>query len=192
MEREVNVTLMQLLEKNLNYQTHSGKGVGTDKEWRHRYISLFYEENFKQFKDKPINLLEIGTGHGGSLILWNDYFEKGLIFGVDVNNYTDPVITTYPRITTFLTNAYTEEFADKFALPAFDIVIDDGPHTLNSFLDCIRIYFPRVKKGGVLVIEDIPQFDFAEFLKKQYPQGTIYDTREETGISDNIMFVLWK
>lgn len=193
MEREANVTLMELLEKNDHYHAMCGRNVGTDKEWRHKYISTFYEEHFAKYKDKEINLLEIGTGHGGGLLLWNDYFEKGNIYGVDVNDYTNPeFIKAQPRIKTFLKNGYSTDFAAT--LPDFDIVIDDGPHTLTSFVECIEVYLSKVKPGGMLVIEDIPDLGYTKALisKTQGHKHTVVDTREISGLSDNIMFVIWK
>lgn len=185
-------TLMELLEANGNYASKSGRGIGTDKEYNHNYITSFYEEHFKPYQYKEITLLEIGTGHGGSLILWNDYFQKGSIMGVDVNDYVDPVIDTYPRIKRFQGNGYDRNFADS--LPAFDIVIDDGPHTLESFIECIDVYLPKVKKDGLLVIEDIPEISYIDTLKKRIGNlpYKVIDTREQYGRFDNIMFIVFK
>lgn len=183
---------MDLLKLNENYASKSGRGIGTDKEYNHNYISSFYEEHFKCYQEQEINLLEIGTGHGGSLILWNDYFPRGNIYGVDVNDYVNPIIDTYPRIKRFHGNGYEQSFADS--LPGFDIIIDDGPHTLESFIDCIKIYLPKVKKDGMLIIEDIPDIDHISHLVKltgKLPYKVI-DTREQYGRFDNIMFIVFK
>lgn len=186
------MNLLELLEHNDQYHSKSGRGVGTDKEWRHKYVSTFYNERFEKYKDQPVNLLEVGTGHGGSLIMWSDYFEHGSIFGVDVNDYTDPIIKTYPRIKTSLRDGYTREFADS--LPGLDIAIDDGPHTLPSFIKFIDIYLPKVKKDGVLIIEDIPDIEYTKTLAEKVPgyNYEILDTREIANLFDNIMFVVWK
>lgn len=185
-------TLMELLTLNENYASKSGRGIGTDKEYNHNYITSFYEEHFKCYQDQAINLLEIGTGHGGSLILWNDYFPSGNIYGVDVNDYVNPIIDSYPRIKRYHGNGYDKAFADS--LPGFDIVIDDGPHTLDSFIQCVDIFLPKVKKGGMLVIEDIPEIEHTEVLKNKI--GTlpykVVDTREQYGRFDNIMFIVFK
>lgn len=186
------MTLCDLLLKNDNYHSVSGGGIGTDKEWRHRYCSAFYDKHFLDYKDKELNLLEIGTGHGGSLFLWHDYFSKANITGIDVNNYTDPKINRLSRAKTIITNAYSLEVASN--LPDFDIVIDDGPHTFDTHIQFLRLYLPKVKAGGVLVIEDIPDINWPKKYEEYctgYKHLTI-DTREETGLHDNIMFVVWK
>lgn len=192
MERKINMTLLELLEVNDHYHSKSGNDIGTDKEWRHLYISTFYEEEFKRYKDKEVSLLEIGTGHGGSLIMWNDYFEKGSIYGVDVNDYTDPIIKTYPRIHTSIDNAYSKKFVED--LPGFDIIIDDGPHTFDSHIKTLELYISKVKKGGMLIIEDIPDIKYTErYVEMTQDYVTrVIDTREQSGLHDNIMFILWK
>lgn len=185
-------TLMELLIQNENYSSKSGRGIGTDKEYNHNYVTSFYEEHFKRYQDQEINLLEIGTGHGGSLILWNDYFPRGSIYGIDVNDYVNPIIDTYPRIKRFHGNGYEQSFADS--LPGLDIVIDDGPHTLDSFISCIKIFLPKIRKDGMLIIEDIPDpnhiFPLVNLIGNL--SHKVVDTREKYGRFDNIMFIVYK
>jgi cephalosporin hydroxylase len=192
------MNLKKLLKDNDNYKSRCSKGnnivnfCGTDKEYEHHYVSSFYEDNFLKLKNKEINLLEIGVQFGGSLYLWNDYFQQGNIYGVDVVNLTDDVIHSFTRIKRFLKDAYDAKFADS--LPDFDIVIDDGPHTLDSFIKCIDLYLPKIKSGGFLIIEDIPEIQHAIKLLNYVKnfKKTIIDTREKYRKSDNIMFVVEK
>jgi cephalosporin hydroxylase len=44
-------------------------------------------------------------------------------------------------------------------LPEFDMVIDDGLHTMEANLETLKIVFPYLKKGGVYVIEDVNQYE---------------------------------
>lgn len=186
------MNLMELLEANDNYASKSGRGIGTDKESLHKYVSSFYEEHLQCYRDKNLTILEIGTGHGGSLILWHDYFPYANIIGVDVNDYVNPVIDSYPRIKRHHGNGYNVSFANS--LPDLDIVIDDGPHTLDSFIACLQIYLPKVKKGGMLVIEDIPDIRHIEELKKYIGdyKYKVIDTREQYNRFDNIIFCVCK
>lgn len=188
------MTLLELLKQNNNYASKSGQGIGTDKEfiYDHHYVSSFYDEHFIKYKDKPINLLEIGVQYGGSLLLWNDYFQNGTIYGVDIEDKTDPIINTFPRIKRTIGNAYDDNIAST--LPEFDIVIDDGPHTLNSFEACLRIYLPKVRQGGVLVIEDIPDLEYIKYLRvlTEGYEDKVVDTRSQYGRFDNIMYAVFK
>ena len=36
-----------------------------------------------------------------------------------------------------------------------DILIDDGPHTLQSHQKLLELYLPKMNKGGYVIIEDI-------------------------------------
>ena len=41
-------------------------------KWQH-YFEV-YDRHFSKFRNKEINVLEIGVLHGGSLQMWRDYF----------------------------------------------------------------------------------------------------------------------
>jgi cephalosporin hydroxylase len=186
------MTLVELLKINDEYHSQSGNNIGTDKEFRHRYCSDYYDRILPCYRDNEIALLEIGTGHGGSLILWNDYFPKATIYGVDVGDMTSPAIKQYTRINTLIGDAYNKSFTDT--LPDFDIVIDDGPHSLNSFISFLDLYLPKVKDGGLLVIEDIPDINHIQSLIPKIGdlKYEVIDTREQTGLHDNISFIVYK
>jgi cephalosporin hydroxylase len=186
------MTLVELLKLNNEYHSQSGNNIGTDKEFRHKYCSDYYDRLMPYYQNKEITLLEIGTGHGGSLILWKDYFPKATIYGVDVTDMTHPSIKQHQQIKTLIGNAYNKSFADT--LPDFDIAIDDGPHTLDSFLSFLDLYLPKVKTGGLLVIEDIPSINHIQSLipKIGNLKYEVIDTRKETGLHDNISFIVYK
>ena len=78
------MTLLELYEQN------RAKYLDTDKEYpNHHYISKFYSEKLDKFKDKNLNILEIGVGSGGSLLLWNDFFSYALIYALDIGSSFD-------------------------------------------------------------------------------------------------------
>jgi hypothetical protein len=67
-----------LVEIQNKYKFH------TDKNSRHTYLK-HYDELFYPFQNKEIKLLEIGVLQGGSLMLWNKYFSKCTLFGIDID-----------------------------------------------------------------------------------------------------------
>ena len=117
---------------------------GTDKGSQKSYVDMFYECEFKRFRDQPIRILEIGFRHGASLALWSHYFSKAEIFGLDNGSdhsvtYTSPTCMEWlnlPNITTIYGDAYDLNFVDALT-GSFDIMIDDGPHSLLSQLKFI-------------------------------------------------------
>ena len=119
------MTLIEIINQN-DYIIKNG----TDKESKHKYCSAFYDKVFLDLKDKKLNILEIGIQNGSSLVLWNEYFKNSIIYGIDNTNFINDRLDTYPRIKTIIQDAYKKELTSN--LPLFDIIIDDGPHTLES------------------------------------------------------------
>ena len=185
-------TLVELIKQNNNYDEKGGGGHGTDKEALHQYCSLVYDRIMAPYQDKKIDFLEIGTSHGGSVLMWNDYFPNATIYTVDIDNKSLNALDNYPRIKKYLTNAYDTEFAKT--LPDFDIMLDDGPHTLESFIQFIKIYLPKLKPGGMLVIEDIGDIDYTRNMINLIGdlKYEVIDTRHVNNRFDNINFVVYK
>ena len=169
----------------------------TDKNTLHSYIDQYYEEAFGPYRDKSINILEIGTREGDSLRLWDVAFPKAEIWGID--NNIEPHLTEWvkgDRIHHVYGNAYDPILLET--LPIFDIVIDDGPHTEESQLDCVKLYLKKLNEGGFIVIEDIQDFSTVEKLKQEYVKcgGTkpvdVYDLRKIKDRYDDVIVVLYK
>ena len=115
------------------------------------YLDNFYDLIFPPLKNKCKNFLEIGCKNGGSIMLWKDYFSTDTnIYGIDIKDY--PSIEKTHKI---IGNAYSDNIINNFSDNYFDIIIDDGPHTYQSFLDVIKKYKSKLKWGGILIIEDI-------------------------------------
>ena len=142
------MTLIEIINQNDYIIKH-----GTDKEAKHKYCSAFYDNAFFDLKDKKLNILEIGIQNGSSLVLWNEYFKNSIIYGIDNTNFIKDRLDTYPRIKTIIQDAYKKELTSN--LPLFDIIIDDGPHTLESQIKFINNYFKKLNKNGKLFIEDV-------------------------------------
>ena len=159
-------------EKNLfgSWQTDSNgkmvESIFTDKGSSHSYIQHFYEDEFKKYQEKNINFLEIGIMSGGSLILWSNYFKNAKnIIGVDcTDEYLHPDCRDIEGVDYHFHDAYDKKFVKN--LTNLDIIIDDGQHTLDSQLECIELYLPKLNKGGVLIIEDVQdEKHFDKFIK---------------------------
>lgn len=199
---------MKLLEilKQFNLDVdflNDGYGVGgTDKNTCHSYIEHFYEIEFEKYKNKKVSILEIGIETGGSLKLWKEYFiNSKSIVGVDISD--DKVDSNYkniPGVDFYFFDAYDQKNADSFG--EFDIIIDDGPHTLESQLNCIELYLSKLKKDGLFIIEDIQHItDFDILIEKaktvsenidndfEYVVECI-DLRDKKGRWDDLIFLI--
>jgi hypothetical protein len=79
----------------------------------------------------------------------------------------------------------------------FDIIIDDGPHTLESMIFFIENYSKLLEEDGILVVEDVQSIEWIEDLKKVVPESLkqyicVYDLRENKKRYDDILFVINK
>lgn len=125
-------------------------GYCTDK-YQLGYYDHFYEKEFKSYLKSPINILEIGIRGGGSIKIWKEYFHpESNVYGGEIENFS-PIENT----TCYQMDMYSQEALNLFEDFYFDIIIDDGPHTYESFVDVITKYYSKLKDGGILVVEDV-------------------------------------
>jgi hypothetical protein len=133
------------------YQEHDDRLVH---KWNH-YIEV-YDKFFSSFRNKEIVFLEIGVSHGGSLQVWRKYFgEKALIIGVDINPECKKFEEGNTKI--FIGSQTDESFLTdlKSKIPAVDILIDDGGHTMKQQFITFKILYEHVKVNGLYVCEDL-------------------------------------
>jgi len=135
------------------FQSHDG--LGSDK-WS-SYIDI-YDHALRGYRTRPIDMLEIGIQNGGSLEIWAKYFPKArAIVGCDINTACESLSFSDPRISVVIGDAGEPETARKIGRIAetFDIVIDDGSHLSGDIIRSLALYFPRLKGGGLYIIEDL-------------------------------------
>jgi SAM-dependent methyltransferase len=165
------------------------QGKETDKDTLHSYIEV-YEQLFEKRRDSVRNVLEIGVFYGGSLLLWKEYFQKAVILGLDVNSmYRIPLDE---RVKVRINNAYSHSTLQS--LGKFDVIIDDGDHSLESMKFVASEYWRLLEQGGVLVIEDIHEIEWVDILRDCFPEHLrdkvkVYDLRHIKGRIDDIMLV---
>lgn len=115
------------------------------------YYDHFYEDHLIPYLNSPINILEIGIRGGGSIKIWREYFHPDSnVYGGEVENFA-PIENT----TCYKMDMYSQEALNLFDESYFDIVVDDGPHTYESFTSVITKYYPKIKEGGILIVEDV-------------------------------------
>lgn len=180
----------------------------TDKNTVHSYLPL-YESLLQDKKTTATTVLEIGIGdghqgigNGGSIKLWSDYFEKATVHAVECKPMTDiwDGLKDNERIVLHAsTNAYQDSFVEtEFKdTHTFDMILDDGPHTLQSMLKCIINYLPLVKPDGILIIEDVQSPNWIPILESIVPDTLkscikTYDLRKNKNRYDDLVFTVDK
>lgn len=134
-------------------------GYCTDK-YQLGYYDHFYEKEFKSYVKFPINILEIGIRGGGSIKIWKEYFHPdSKVYGGEIDSF-EPIANCI----CYQADMYTQDSLDLFEDSYFDIVIDDGPHTYESFELVITKYYSKLKDSGILVVEDITKNEWVSPL----------------------------
>jgi cephalosporin hydroxylase len=160
----------------------------------HKWIHYFdiYDRHFAPYRGRKLTVVEFGVSHGGSLQMWRGYFgRRALITGVDV----DPrcAALTGRGIDVVIGDQEDRQFLSGLAdrLGEIDIVIDDGGHTMGQQIATFEVLWPRVRDGGIYLVEDLhtsywPQYGggykrpgtFIEYAKDLIDQQHAWHSRE--------------
>jgi hypothetical protein len=133
---------------------------GTDKSSLRADYLRHYERLFAPWRDEQFNIIEIGVFGGASLRMWQRFFSRAQIVGVDI----DPRCRSYAgeRITVEIGSQNDPTFLHRLATnypPR--IVVDDGSHKSYDAIFTFERLFPTLEAGGIYVIEDL-HFHFDE------------------------------
>ena len=175
------------------YEKYRSKRVrrGSDKGTTHSYIGV-YEEILSKYVGKAANLLEIGVASGFSLLMWEEYLQNGTVHGIDLIPMPK-VLDGHLSISYHCMNAYDAgNLAEEMSDLSFDIFIDDGSHKLNDQLIAMCVLWPKVKPGGVLVVEDVFPASNVEIFSKCFGKVDVFDFRGLGGPYDDVLVVLNK
>jgi hypothetical protein len=126
-------------------------------KWHH-YFKI-YERHFNRFIGKNPIILEIGVADGGSLEMWNYYFDNECkIYGIDI----DPKCLGIPKklgdtnIDIEIGDQESREFWREYLKdkPKFDIIIEDGGHGMKQQIVTYEELYDSVSDNGVYLCED--------------------------------------
>jgi len=179
----------------------------TDKNTTHSYLPL-YQKLLEGKKHTAKNVLEIGIGdfgekNGGSIKLWRDFFTNATIYGLDIlpiDRVIDELLNDNRVILYTSTDAYNEQFFISNFLNKnikCDFMLDDGPHSLESMKQFIKLYSQIMTDDGILIIEDVQSINWINILKNEVPEHLkqfvkVYDLRSNKNRYDDIVFTIDK
>jgi hypothetical protein len=114
-----------------------------------------YERYFQRYINRPVFMLEIGTGQGGSARMWKQYFGPlARIVTVDIRNckqFAESQI--YVRTGSQSDAGFLRDIVAEFGAP--DIVLDDGSHRMQDVNASFDILFPALRSDGIYFVEDL-------------------------------------
>jgi hypothetical protein len=147
------------------------KNNNSDKSTSHNY-HIFYSYIFNKLdKNKSINILEIGLGTnnpdlvssmgtngrpGASLYSFREYLPNADIYGCDIDK--DILFNCYKIKTCYVDQLEKSSFdniSNSFGDLKYDLIIDDGLHSIGANFNTLLFALKNVKKNGWIVIEDI-------------------------------------
>jgi cephalosporin hydroxylase len=106
-----------------------------------------YERHFGPYVGRPLTMIEIGTGRGGSAKMWARYFGPfARVVSIDV----DPACRAFEddqvrvRIGDQSDEAFLASVLGEFGAP--DIVVDDGSHMMSHMIRTFEFLYPRISQ----------------------------------------------
>lgn len=132
--------------------------------------TLFYHSLFKNKRNEPLVIGEIGILHGSSLLMWKDYFANSMIYGFEYN--TDLINSFKQKSEDDQIQLVWLDVHDPLSITKtfhstemqYDLIIEDTTHQFEDQLRVIENVHPFLKPGGMLVIEDV----FKRFKEQDY------------------------
>ena len=200
----------ELCEIGKKYDTDksSQRNNVTDTRHCHPY-TLFYDGLFKNKKDEPLKIAELGILDGASLLMWKEYFTNANIYGFE---YNDHLINNFKhnfnndRITLTnidVTNKHSiiKAFGEVNLL--YDIIVEDTTHQFEDQIRVIENTYQYLKPGGILIIEDIfKSYNENDYIDRLRPiLGNFQDyyfieldhiNKNSTGWNNDKLFILVK
>jgi hypothetical protein len=140
------ITQVSIIEDNEIEQTYN-----TDK-FNHGY-TFFYKSHFEKLKNAK-NVLEIGISDG-SIEYLKSMFTNAQIHGIDI---LDKSNLNSDRVHTYICDQENREQLQKFIDDCgvkFDLILDDGGHTMKQQQTSFGMLFSQINEGGLYVIENI-------------------------------------
>ena len=136
---------------------------GCDKGYRHGYERV-YEPAFRDLRQEPLRLLEIGIYKGASLAAWIDYFPNATVVGIDTFQRVKP--KDIPILNHTRVEWHRHDSTTPLDLGHFDIIIDDGLHTHVSQRKTFDNLMPS---ASMYFIEDVWPYDRMDEKQMQHP-----------------------
>ena len=153
--------MSSLLDIYVKYMNHASWG---DKGTVHSYIEV-YEAILAPWRTTAKRVLEIGIHNGSSLRMWEEYFDKSEVHGIDANDQPLAMADLRPMIAegthhiSLLDASNQAQVEARFAGMMFDVIIEDASHELHQQMEIYKCFKSHVAPGGIYIIEDVENID---------------------------------
>jgi hypothetical protein len=172
---------------------HQSDKVNAQGSTSHHNYNAFYDSVLPPYRDRATAILELGVLHGCSLRAWREYFVNATIYGIDNDSSRLNGITDRERIILFHADTTNRDaFLELTArLPLFDFICDDCSHIFSEQLFALAVLWPKLKPGGIYIVEDIYTARYLE-LFRCFQNVELIDLVKPGGCQDDRLAVMRK
>jgi hypothetical protein len=131
----------------------ANKGGKPLDKWIH-YFPI-YDRHLAPYRGSPIRVLEIGVSRGGGLEMLRQYLgAEAHVVGIDIDEAAR--VLAGPGFEVEVGDQADAEFLTRVSRKhgPFDVVIDDGGHTMRQQIISVETLFPLLTQGATYLVED--------------------------------------
>jgi len=132
--------------------TEIGIETNTDKAVYHQFTEV-YDDIFSQY-DSP-RILEIGVYDFGSIEMYQKYFKEPYIVAMDIEDKTQYLDGNWKFIQGDQSVIGDLKKCIDGETEKFDIILDDGGHTMKQQQVSFGFLIDYIKPGGYYILEDL-------------------------------------
>ncbi|OMQ42824.1 cephalosporin hydroxylase [Ensifer sp. 1H6] len=124
------------------------------------FLDKYLENRDEHFR----RILEVGVYQGGSFVFLDQLFQPDRMAAIELSDIPIQALETYTsrdaeRLKVFWGTSQDDEAAVQTIINDFlggeiDLVVDDASHFYDQTKATFRVAFPRVRPGGLYIIED--------------------------------------
>jgi hypothetical protein len=154
-----------------------------------------YTKYLQPMRDQPLKMLEIGLGcdmnygPGKSYYTWLEFFPHVELYYIEYDaecaaKWTDKTMGA----TIFAGDQSNVTFLEEFIASTggdFDVIVDDGGHTMRQQIVSFETLFPAVRPGGIYFCEDLQTSYDVNYGGGENMKGTMLETIK--GSLDNLI-----
>ena len=211
----VKYKILDSLELDLyceKYGSDKGGVSNTTQSWPPHNFANIYALLFGSQRQEIFKVFEMGIGtkdlslpsnmgsygpSGASLRIWRDYFPNALIVGADIDKL---ILFQEERIKTYYVDQLSTDSIDELWQSIgegdFDIVIDDGLHTVEAAINLFACSIDFLKNSGTYIIEDVTMHRLSGLMEyfhtKPFKTALFSANRVNHKVGDNMLLVIQK
>ncbi|MBA3238119.1 MAG: glycosyltransferase [Parachlamydiaceae bacterium] len=132
--------------------------------------TLFYNSLFKDKRDHQLVIAELGIRDGATLLMWNEYFSRSMLYGFESNiqlvNAFENNFSNDRMKVNHIDAKNQSSIAQAFHAVGmqYDLIIGNSSPIFDDHIKIIRDAYSYLKPGGMLIIENVQNI----YLEKDY------------------------